>query len=190
MAVVQLALIFKSDVNFSFEGMAFDNVLISDDYIPNIVPSFTSGPDISVEANSGPQNIAGWATNISDGNNETQVLSFEVTNDNNGLFSQPPALTLSGDLSFTSAQNSVGTANVTVVLSDDGGTPSDLTDNLSTTDSFVIDITAIVGIEDELAASVNVYPNPTTGSLGLDFKGVLQPLTLEIHNMEVFGWVK
>ncbi len=52
----------------------------------------------------------------------TQIVNFIVSSDNPGLFSVQPSISSTGVLSFTSAPNAFGTATVTVVLHDDGGT--------------------------------------------------------------------
>ncbi|MBN1849044.1 MAG: hypothetical protein JW932_10705 [Deltaproteobacteria bacterium] len=92
----------------------------------NDVPSFTPGGDISVLENVGAYSIE-WATNISVGpaNESSQTPSFMVSNDNNGMFSAQPAISVSGTtgtLTFTPADiSTIQTATVTVELKDDGG---------------------------------------------------------------------
>ena len=90
----------------------------------NDPPSFTKGPDVTVEQNSGPQVLAGWAAAISAGppDEASQTLTFIVTNDNPALFSALPAISTNGTLTFTGATNAAGLAHVTVVLKDNGGT--------------------------------------------------------------------
>jgi hypothetical protein len=72
-----------------------------------------------------PQLIAGWAEDIRSGDSECesgQALTFILTSDNDALFSQTPQIDpLTGNLSFTPAENAHGSAEVTVVLKDDGG---------------------------------------------------------------------
>jgi CSLREA domain-containing protein len=101
----------------------------------NDVPTFTLGPDQAVDPDvvfanqtvledAGPQSIANWATGISAGPNESeQTLTFQVTaNTNPILFSAGPAISDTGTLTFTPAANSSGSALITVVLKDNGGT--------------------------------------------------------------------
>lgn len=86
----------------------------------NDMPSFTKGIVPTVEANSGPQSFPTWAKNIDDGDPESeQSLTFNVTNDNNSLFSVQPAVSASGNLTFTPATNAFGKATVSVSLTDD-----------------------------------------------------------------------
>jgi hypothetical protein len=52
-----------------------------------------------------------------------QALTFEVTaNDNPGIFASGPSISPNGTLSYTLAACAQGSANITVVLKDDGGT--------------------------------------------------------------------
>jgi surface protein len=91
----------------------------------NDVPVFVKGADQVVDENSGAQTVTSWATSISAGSaNETgQNLTFDVSTDNDLLFSVLPAVDpVTGTLTYTPAADSFGIANVTISLSDDGGT--------------------------------------------------------------------
>ncbi|HVX64012.1 MAG TPA: Ig-like domain-containing protein [Pirellulales bacterium] len=92
----------------------------------NQAPSFTIGPDQTVNENAPPQTVTNFATNISPGPGAKEVgqaLNFIVTNDNNGLFvSQPTIDPLTGTLRYSLTPHASGTANVTVQLHDNGGT--------------------------------------------------------------------
>lgn len=89
----------------------------------NDEPSFTKGSNISVNEDAGAQTNSDWATSLDDGDPEaTQTLTFSVTNNNNSLFSSQPGINSEGDLTFTPASNENGSATVTIVLSDNGGT--------------------------------------------------------------------
>ncbi|MBQ4818779.1 Ig-like domain-containing protein [Aquimarina sp. MMG016] len=91
----------------------------------NDAPSFSlpGSPDQSVGENSGAQTVNMFATSIDDGDAETvQTLTFNVSNDNNALFSVQPAIDASGNLTYTPATDALGTATITVNISDDGGT--------------------------------------------------------------------
>jgi hypothetical protein len=93
-------------------------------------PRFTAGPDVKVNADAGPVRISGWIKSISPGadNESDQILTFQVSNDNPGLFTSggQPAVTREGPqsrratLTFTPS-GQTGTARVTVVLHDNGG---------------------------------------------------------------------
>lgn len=90
----------------------------------NDAPSFTAGADQGVLEDAGAQTLVGWAATPSTGpaNESTQVLDFLVTNDNNALFSTQPAISTTGQLTYTPAANANGMATVTVRIHDDGGT--------------------------------------------------------------------
>ncbi len=89
----------------------------------NDVPSFTIGADQTVNNNAGAQTVANWATNISAGPNEVQQVNFQVTGNNNpSLFVVAPAISSTGALTFTPATSAGGTAAITIILKDDGGT--------------------------------------------------------------------
>jgi VCBS repeat-containing protein len=107
----------------------------------NDEPSFTAGANQTVNEDSGAHSVA-WATAISAGPNETQTLNFEVTNDNNALFSNQPAISADGTLSYTPAANAHGTATVSVTLHDDGGTANG-GDDTSATQTFTITVNAV-----------------------------------------------
>ena len=113
----------------------------------NDPPSFAKGSDQAVAANSGPQQITGWATNISSGpvNESTQMITFTVIgNDNPGLFSVPPQVSSAGDLNYTPAANTTGNAAITIQLTDNGGTDNGGIDS-SAPQSFNIKVYAANG---------------------------------------------
>ena len=90
----------------------------------NDAPSFTRGDDQVVAENSEAHSVVNWATNISAGPSDeaNQTLVFQVTNDNNALFSAQPAISPNGTLTFTPASHAHGVAEVTVTLKDNGST--------------------------------------------------------------------
>jgi hypothetical protein len=93
----------------------------------NDVPSFAGvdGTDQTVNEDAGAQSVSNFATAISAGpmNEDGQVLTFNVNNDNTTLFSVQPSIDpATGELTYTAAADAFGTATVTVTLSDDGMT--------------------------------------------------------------------
>ncbi len=113
----------------------------------NDAPSFTKGPDQTVNEDAGAQTVNGWATNISQGPNESgQTLTFNVsvTSITGGLtFSSGPAINAStGTLTYAPAADSNGTATVSVTLSDNGSnTPPNV--NTSAAQTFTITVNAV-----------------------------------------------
>ncbi|MDJ0835086.1 MAG: IPTL-CTERM sorting domain-containing protein [Acidobacteriota bacterium] len=110
----------------------------------NDEPSFTLGADETVLEDAGAQTVNGWATDLDEGatNESSQTLSFNVSNDNNALFSAQPAIDASGNLTYTPANDANGSATVTVSISDDGGTPNG-GDDTSPDQTFTITVTAV-----------------------------------------------
>jgi hypothetical protein len=107
----------------------------------NDAPSFTKGPDQAIGKRAGPWTVEGWAADISPGpsNESGQTLTFTVSNDNNVLFlAQPDIDEATGDLTFEPDPDHIGTAIVTVILQDSGGTDHGGQD--SVTEQFTIDI--------------------------------------------------
>jgi gliding motility-associated-like protein len=126
----------------------------------NDEPSFVMGADQVVDEDAGLQAIAAWATSLSKGpaNEGTQSLNFSVTNNNNALFSVQPTIDpISGNLTYTTAPDVSGTATVTVLLSDDGGTANG-GDDTFTTQTFTITINAV----NDTPVALNDAPSATT----------------------------
>ena len=122
----------------------------------NSAPSFTVGPNQTVNQNAGAQTVNPWATAISDGDGGTQTLTFAVTgNTNPGLFSAGPAVSSTGALTYTPAANASGTVTITVTLSDDGGTANGGVDT-SAPQTFTITVNPVND-----APSFTAGPNQT-----------------------------
>ena len=120
----------------------------------NDEPSFTKGSNVSVNEDAGAQTASGWASNISKGTGDpsSQSLTFTTSNNNNSLFSSQPAINASGVLTFTSAANATGTATVSIVLTDDGGTANSGDDTYST-QTFTITVNNVNDAPTDLASS-------------------------------------
>jgi hypothetical protein len=111
----------------------------------NDAPSFTKGLDQTVLEDAGAQTVLGWATSISPGPADEvgQTLTFSITgNSNPGLFAVGPAVSASGDLSYTPAANANGSATITLELQDTGGTANGGVDT-SAAQTFTITVTAV-----------------------------------------------
>ncbi len=109
----------------------------------NDVPSFTKGSDQNINEDAGAQTVTSWATDINDGDPElTQTLTFNVTNNNNALFSAQPSINASGALTYRPAANANGTATVTVTLSDNGSNIAPNV-NISAAQTFTINVNAV-----------------------------------------------
>ncbi|HAV61409.1 MAG TPA: hypothetical protein DCY13_03485, partial [Verrucomicrobiales bacterium] len=110
----------------------------------NDPPSFVPGMDQTVAEDAGAQVVQTWATAIRTGpaDEADQALLFLLEADNPLLFADQPALDAEGTLTFTPAPNAHGSALVTVVLTDDGGTVHGGQDT-SASQSFRITVTPV-----------------------------------------------
>ncbi|MBN8456687.1 MAG: cadherin domain-containing protein [Verrucomicrobia bacterium] len=134
-----------------------------------------AGGDFTIALKSAPltvaanttQSLSSAVTDISPGPNESaQTVSFNVTNNNNALFSVQPAISSTGTLTFTTS-STTGTATITVVAQDDGGTANGGV-NSSAAQTFVITTTNIAPTNLALStASIaeNNAPGATVGTL-------------------------
>lgn len=112
---------------------------------PNAPPSFVAGIDQTVLQNSGPHSVPAWATAITAGppSDEGQTVSFVIAgNTNPALFSAAPAVSPTGTLTYALAPDAFGTATITMVLRDDGGTGDGGMDT-STPHAFTIAVAAL-----------------------------------------------
>jgi hypothetical protein len=90
----------------------------------NAAPTYRPGGDRAVLEDSGAAVAEGWASAVDAGkpSEHDQAVTFEVEDDNAGLFAVRPRLDGGGTLRFTPAPNAFGEARVTVRARDDGGT--------------------------------------------------------------------
>ena len=119
----------------------------------NDVPVFVAGANQTIDENSGAQTVANWATSISAGsaNESGQNLTFDVSTDNDLLFSVLPAVDpVTGTLTYTPAADSFGVANVTIRLSDDGGTTNGGIDT-SADQVFTITVEEVLSVDSTTA---------------------------------------
>ena len=140
----------------------------------NDAPSFTKGADQTVAEDAGPQTVTGWATSISSGppNESSQAVSFQVISNVQAvgvpitaLFSAGPTISPSGVLSYTPAPNANGTATITIVAKDDGGTANGGKDT-SAPQTFKIIVTPVNDAPVALDQSVTI-PEDTPKSIFL-----------------------
>ena len=109
----------------------------------NDEPSFTIGVNTTVAQNAGAQTVNGFISVFDDGDPEVaQTLSFNVANNNNGLFTVQPAISATGVLTFTPDATKFGKAVVTVSIQDNGANGGN-DDNISANQTFNIYVTPI-----------------------------------------------
>jgi hypothetical protein len=140
----------------------------------NDPPGFTKGSDVIVGENSGPQSVPAWATDISAGppDESGQAVTFLVTgNSNPGLFATAPAIGPDGTLAYTTGLNAVGTATITVVARDDGGTANGGVDT-SAPQTFTITVRPGVIVQ------VTSSPNPSVFGQPVTFTATVSPMSI------------
>ena len=157
----------------------------------NDAPSFTAGGNQTALEDSGNQSVNGWATGISAGpvDESSQSLTFVVTgNTNAGLFATPPSVTPAGTLSYTPAANASGSATITLVLQDNGGTANGGV-NTSTPVTFTISVTPVNDPPDATDSQFNTIVNtPVSGTVSVsDPDG--PTLTYALQMLPVLGTV-
>jgi CSLREA domain-containing protein len=147
----------------------------------NDAPSFTKGADQTVLENSGAQTVNNWATNLSAGPSDEsgQTLTFQIAgNTNPGLFSAGPAISSTGTLTYTPANNVAGTAQITVNLKDTGGTANGGVDT-SAPQTFNINVTA-AGFISFSSSTYNVNENAGSAAIIVNRAGdTTVPMTVD-----------
>ena len=130
----------------------------------NDPPTFLVGPTDVVLEDSGARTYANWITAISPGPSDesAQTVTFTVTNDNNALFSVQPSVAPNGTLTYTPAPNAYGSATITVVAHDNGGTANGGNDT-SAAQTSSINVTA-VNDEPSFVAGGNQTVNEDAGA--------------------------
>ena len=150
-----------SEVQFSYNG----------------TPEFAiPAPVLSLNENLGAQSYAAFVTGITPGIGDVdQTVSLASTNDNNALFSQQPAISADGTLTFTTAPDSYGNATVSVVGTDNFGRSS----ALRTFRSEVAIVAAISSSANSLG-NFDTLAGTASGSQSftLNGRGLTGPVTL------------
>ncbi len=175
---------FFGDDSFTYrdnDGAADSNVATVTFHVvrPNVAPTITPGPDETAPENFGPFIIHHWLAAISPGpdyeSNQTVTLIGSYVSDPS-LFSVPPTVDLTtGDLTFTPAQNASGTASVSFVVQDNGGTAFGGSDTTQSSD-FTIDI-----------LHINQPPSSQDDSYNVPSGRILQSDTPGNNAIELYG---
>ncbi|MEE4174814.1 MAG: tandem-95 repeat protein, partial [Xanthomonadales bacterium] len=108
----------------------------------NDAPVITVGTVPALNEDAGAQALPAFATFDAGGGEAQANLGFDVTNDNNALFATQPAIDPAGELTFETAADANGSATVTVVAQDDGGTANGGAD-LSASQQFTITVNPV-----------------------------------------------
>ena len=151
----------------------------------NDAPSFTLGTDQTVLEDAGLQEVLGYASAISPGpaNEAGQSVDFLVTNNTQpGLFAVAPTISATGALSYRFADNAFGTAEVTVVAMDDGGTANGGVDS-SAAQTF--SLTAL-SVNDVPVVSSTQFTISETAPAGLGFPALAAS---DVENDPIGNWM-
>ncbi len=140
----------------------------------NDAPLFAKGANQTRVEDSGAHTVSAWATAISPGpaNESTELVQFFVTgNSNPTLFSVAPAVSPTGDLTYTLAANASGAATIELTLQDDGGTDNGGVDT-SAAQTFTITVTEV---NDTPVATADTLPamGEDSGVNGIAFSTLL-----------------
>ncbi len=139
----------------------------------NDAPQFAgvAGNDQTVEAQAPPVTVPNFATGIAPGpptatDEDNQTVSFAVTTSDDDLFIQPPTITPNGTLTYQPADDKIGTAQVSVVLRDNG---RDEGNNVSESapQTFAVEVAAPLSPSDFSLNNLEVLENqPITEVIG------------------------
>jgi hypothetical protein len=158
----------------------------------NDAPSFALGTSPVVNEDAPAQSVPGFAAAAPGGGADeaAQTFTYTVTNDNNALFAAQPTIDAAGRLSYTVTPDASGIANVSVLVTDSGGTANG---GLDTTgiQNFTITVNAVNDapsvafgagpVVDEDAAAQSV-PGFATASPGGGVDETAQTVTYTVTN--------
>ncbi|MEG4963768.1 esterase-like activity of phytase family protein, partial [Microcoleus sp. K4-C2] len=154
----------------------------------NDAPSFTKGGDSNAIAGAAVQTVNNWATSISKGpaNESSQTVSFNLSNDNNTLFTLQPAIDAAGNLTYTPASGVSGIATVTATLKDSGGIENNGVDT-SAAQTFTIEITAdtILPAASNLVATNIIVSGGTTETFTVDYSDNVAVNSSSLDNSDI-----
>jgi CSLREA domain-containing protein len=139
----------------------------------NDAPSFTVGSDQTVLEDAGQQIVNTFATGISVGpaQESAQTAQFIITNNTNpGMFAEGPVISPTGKLTYISGPDKNGTATITVVLKDNGGTANGGQDT-SPPQTFTINVTP-VNDQPTLNAVSNVTIDEDAAQQNVNLSGI------------------
>ncbi|HET6558444.1 MAG TPA: Ig-like domain-containing protein [Prolixibacteraceae bacterium] len=129
----------------------------------NPPPTIDPVSDIIIEKNSGNHTIN--LTGIGDGEALSQDITIMASSDNPDLIPDPTVSYTNGQvtgvLSYAPVANKIGSATITLTLTDHGSPAG------YTTEQFTITVKTITGIESMDSESVSMYPNPTSKVLNI-----------------------
>ncbi len=154
----------------------------------NDAPTFALLGDQSAADDAGPQSVPDFASSIDAGggaDEDGQAVSFAVATDANALFSSPPAIDTDGTLTYTPEPGQSGTATVTVVATDDGGT-DDGGDDTSGPQAF--DVVITLGTPPNSPPVIASLDGDTTGDAGDTFSFTADASDPDAGDALTYAW--
>lgn len=129
----------------------------------NPPPTIDPVSDVVIEKNSGTHTIS--LTGIGDGEGHSQNITIGASSDNPDLIADPTVSYIQGQetatLSYAPVANTIGSATITLTLTDDG-VPEGFTK-----EQFVVTVNTITDVGSLDSESVSMYPNPTSKVLNI-----------------------
>ncbi len=136
----------------------------------NDAPTLDAVDDVTIENDGLERTVALLGITEGPANESDQILSFEVSSDNSSLFSDMAIDYFEGDdagvLKYTPVIGEDGVANVTVRISDNGGTINGGVDYFEQTFKIYVNNTVTAVTLDQEVRLV-LYPNPVSNLLGV-----------------------
>ncbi|MGJ8639191.1 MAG: hypothetical protein ACSHYA_07330 [Opitutaceae bacterium] len=103
-------------------------------------PTFDIIGDVTRDEDSGSYSKSNYVTNVNTNDDGQSLEYFEVTNDNNSLFTTQPAIGIDRKLTFTLADDAYGSATITVIACDN---PIDENNGFSDPVTFTLTVNPI-----------------------------------------------
>ena len=118
-------------------------ITVNEAVAANLAPSFTADDPPAITVNAGEQTVIGFATFNPGAGEETQaVLAYTVTASDQTQFSVLPAISNDGVLTYTIADDVVGSVEFSATVQDDGGTENGGVDT-SESQTFTITVNEV-----------------------------------------------
>lgn len=125
-------------------------------------PTFDFFDDITVDEDAGPQSVSNFIINFDANDDGQSIVEYQVTNNNSTLFSVEPSIAADGTLTFTTADDTSGTATVSVVAVDNAY----IGDNgMSETQTFTLTINPVDDVPTNLELRDYEFDEGKTGWL-------------------------
>ncbi|MDF9798449.1 translation elongation factor EF-1beta [Catalinimonas alkaloidigena] len=147
--------------------------------------------NVNVEAASGARSITNFAENIAPGpatatDEASQTLAFTATATDQSLFAVQPAISNNGTLTFTPADDNIGSTAVEVILTDSGPNNGENQNSSSTTFTFAV--TEQPNAEPEAEPESYTFDEDNVQVITLEgFDEDNDPLTYYIESLPING---